>query len=251
MSANRIAWLDPGDPPDTFPDLADALAEPDGLLAAGGDLGSARLIEAYGRGIFPWYEEGQPILWWSPDPRCVLRPHELHVSRSLRRAVRKSSFEIRCNTAFSDVIQACAELRPSQTGTWITRDMIAAFERLHAEGWAHSIEVWNGDELAGGVYGIAIGGVFFGESMFSRRTNASKFAMLALSRILSDNDFVLLDCQVVSPHLTTLGARMIPRQEFAAILATACQPEQTFENWPDTPIKVAELQAFLHNSRAL
>lgn len=250
MRANRIVWLDPEDPPNAFPHIDDALVEPEGLLAAGGDLGSARLIEAYRRGIFPWYDDGQPILWWSPDPRCVLRPREFHVSRSLRRALRKSSMEIRFNTVFSDVIRACAEPRPSQTGTWITADMIVAFERLHDEGWAHSIEVWDGGELAGGIYGIAIGRMFFGESMFSRLTNASKFGLLALSRIMSDEGFALLDCQVVSAHLTTLGARMIPRSEFAAILAEACEPPLAFEKWPDAPIKVAELQAFLHNSRA-
>lgn len=250
MSASRIVWLDPGDPPDAFPDIVNALAEPDGLLAAGGDLSSARLIEAYRRGIFPWFDEGQPILWWSPDPRCAMRPEEFHVSRSLRRALRKSSFEIRFNEAFADVIRACAEPRPSQAGTWITSDMILAYERLHTEGWAHSVEVCDGAELVGGVYGIAIGRMFFGESMFSRRTNASKFGMLALARILSDNGFALLDCQVVSPHLSTLGAHMIPRAEFSAILAEACETPAAFENWPDAPIKVAELQPFLHNSRA-
>lgn len=250
MRANRIVWLDPGDPPNAFPGIDDALVEPEGLLAAGGDLSSERLIEAYRRGIFPWFDEGQPILWWSPDPRCVLRPGEFHASRSLRRAIRKSSFEIRFNTAFPEVIRACAEPRPAQAGTWITRDMMLAYERLHAEGWAHSVEVWDNAELAGGVYGIAIGKMFFGESMFSRRTNASKFGMLALAHIMSNNDFALLDCQVVSAHLSTLGARMIPRSEFAAVLATACEPPTAFENWPDAPIKVAELRPFLHNSRA-
>lgn len=251
MSAARIIWLDPQDPPDAFPDIDDALAEPDGLLAAGGDLGSARLIEAYRRGIFPWFDDGQPILWWAPDPRCVLPPGEFHVARSLKRAVRNSSCEIRFNTAFADVIRACAAPRPSQPGTWITGDMIAAYERLYEEGWAHSVEVWNGADLAGGVYGLAIGRLFFGESMFSAETNGSKFAMLALSRILAANEFALIDCQVASPHLTTLGARMIPRSAFAEILNDACNPTVRFENWPVGPIKVAELQSFLHNSRAI
>ena len=241
MSASRITWLSPSDPPDAFPDIDDALVEPDGLLAAGGDLSPSRLLAAYRRGIFPWYEEGQPILWWSPDPRCVLIPDEFHVSRSLRRAARGSKGELRFNTAFADVIAACAEPRPSQRGTWITRDMIRAYDRLHRDSWAHSVEVWDEGRLTGGVYGLAVGRVFFGESMFSRKTNASKFALLGLCRILATNGFELLDCQVVTRHLTTLGAAMISRAEFNDILERACTPPNAFENWPDDPISVAEL----------
>ena len=173
MTGNRIVWLEPGDPPDAFPDVHTALLEPDGLLAAGGDLSSERLLEAYCRGIFPWYDQGQPVLWWSPDPRCVLRPEEFHASRSLRRAARRSAFEIRFNTAFPEVIRRCAAPRPTQRSTWITDDMLAAYERLFHEGWAHSIEVWEDGTLVGGIYGVVIGKVFFGESMYSGVANAS------------------------------------------------------------------------------
>ncbi len=241
MSASRITWLSPSDPPDAFPDIDDALVEPDGLLAAGGDLSASRLLAAYRRGIFPWYEEGQPILWWSPDPRCVLEPDEIHVSRSLRRAARGSSGELRINTAFADVIAACAAPRPPQRGTWITREMMRSYERLHRDGWAHCVEVWQDAQLVGGIYGLAIGRMFFGESMFSRETNASKFALLALCRILSNHGFELLDCQVVTRHLTSLGASMISRADFKAILKRACTPPTAFENWPDDPISIAEL----------
>lgn len=241
MTANRITWLVPGDPADVFPPLDRALLEPDGLLAAGGDLSMPRLLAAYRQGIFPWYDEGQPILWWSPDPRCVLNPGGIHVSRSLRRALRRSSAELRFNTAFDEVIRACAEPRPTQDGTWITADMITAYGQLHREHWAHSIEVWDENRLVGGVYGLAIGKVFFGESMFSAASNASKFALLGLCRILDDNGFELLDCQVVSSHLATLGAVLMPRSEFAEVLAHGCKPPVAFENWPDAPISVAEL----------
>ena len=173
-SNNRIAWISANDPPDTFPDIGRAMREPDGLLAAGGDLSAARLLTAYRLGIFPWFDEGQPILWWSPDPRCVLLPGEFHASRRLRRELRRSGAEIRFNTSFDEVIARCADPRPGQYGTWITREMIAAYTRLHADGWAHSIEVWQRDALIGGLYGLAIGRVFFGESMFSLQSNASK-----------------------------------------------------------------------------
>lgn len=241
MSASRITWLSPSDPPDAFPDIDQALTEPDGLLAAGGDLSAARLLAAYRRGIFPWYEEGQPILWWSPDPRCVLRPDEFHASRSLRRAARASCAELRFNTAFGDVVAACAEPRPTQRGTWITAEMTRAYESLHRDGWAHSVEVWHDAHLVGGIYGLAIGKLFFGESMFSRETNASKFALFALCRMLSANDFELLDCQVVTRHLTTLGARLMSRAAFKDVLRRACTPPKAFENWPGGPISVSAL----------
>jgi leucyl/phenylalanyl-tRNA--protein transferase len=241
LSRTRVSWLSPDTPADAFPDIALALDEPDGLLAAGGDLQSERLLCAYERGIFPWYEEGQPILWWSPDPRCVLRPEAFHYSRSLKRAMRKSDCELRSNTRFAAVIAACAEPRGDQAGTWITADIMAAFERLHTDGWAHSLEVWQQDRLLGGVYGIAIGRVFFGESMFSRTSNASKFAMAGLTQILVREQFVLLDCQVLSAHLLSLGASCIPRSEFREILTSACRPRKKFENWPKAPIKVSEL----------
>lgn len=241
MSGNRVAWLSPTDPPQAFPDIGLALREPDGLLAAGGDLSSERLLSAYSAGIFPWYDEGQPILWWSPDPRCILRPDEIHVSRRLAQYVRGSKFELRFNCAFAEVIQLCAGERKSQQGTWITSDMVEAYERLHNEGWAHSIEVWDVSELVGGVYGICIGRVFFGESMFSRRDNASKFALLGLCRILSRKAFDLIDCQVVSQHLETLGASLMPRAEFTDILRSSCSSGTRFDGWPEIALPVTTL----------
>ncbi|MDJ0700558.1 MAG: leucyl/phenylalanyl-tRNA--protein transferase [Woeseiaceae bacterium] len=241
MTAATLCWLNPGDPPDAFPDIRNALEEPNGLLAAGGDLSPERLLVAYRRGIFPWYDEGQPILWWSPDPRCVLRPERFHTSRSLRKAMRRSTYSLRSNAAFADVIAACAEPRPGQAGTWIIAEMIDAYTRLHDMGWAHSLEAWDGDRLVGGIYGLAIGKAFFGESMFSRETNASKFAMAGLCRLLAGNGFEVLDCQVPSLHLGSLGANLIPRERFASILERACTPATAFENWPDAPISVSEL----------
>jgi leucyl/phenylalanyl-tRNA---protein transferase len=241
MTANRIVWLSPSDPPDAFPDVADALTEPDGLLAAGGDLNASRLLAAYRIGIFPWYDDGQPILWWSPDPRCVLRVDDLHVSRRLRQQLRKSTAELRFNHAFTDVIRACAGERKSQQGTWITRDMITAYEQLHADGWAHSIEVWDGDALTGGIYGLSIGRVFFGESMFSAKANASKIALVGLTGQMKATGLEIIDCQVVSQHLMTLGATVIPRAEFTQILDTACDPPSQTENWPEKSTPAAEL----------
>lgn len=239
MSPNRIAWLSPIEAPDAFPDVADALTEPDGLLAAGGDLSSQRLLAAYCNGIFPWYDEGQPILWWSPDPRCVLRPAEMHISRRLRQQMRNARTVLRFNRAFGAVIRACAGQRRSQQGTWITADMTAAFERLHEEGWAHSIEVWDDDELTGGIYGLCIGSVFFGESMFSAKPNASKMALAGLTRHMLEAGLELIDCQVISPHLQTLGATVMPRAEFTALLESACNPPTRYTGWPRSPIPLA------------
>jgi leucyl/phenylalanyl-tRNA--protein transferase len=210
-------------------------------LAAGGDLSTERLLAAYRSGIFPWYEEGQPILWWSPDPRCVLRPSEFHVSRRLRRYARGCTLTLSCNRAFDKVITACAGQRKSQQGTWITADIMSAYRQLHADGWAHSVEVWEGEDLVGGIYGLGIGRVFFGESMFSAQNNASKFAMLGLCSILAQNDFELLDCQVLSQHLLTLGARLIPRAEFSQILRGFCTTDDQFANWPSKVVKIEEL----------
>jgi leucyl/phenylalanyl-tRNA--protein transferase len=241
MNQTRIAWLSPSDPPDAFPEIDSALAEPDGLLAAGGDLSSERLLQAYRSGIFPWYDDGQPILWWSPDPRCVFLPGDLHISRRLRQQLRNSNSELCFNRAFSEVIHACAAARKSQQETWITADMIAAYETLHAEGWAHSIEIWEADELIGGAYGLLIGRAFFGESMFSARANTSKMALLGLSRHLQQFDLEIIDCQIVSEHLKTLGARTIPRDAFAAVLKRACDPPKRHEIWPQSPIPVSSL----------
>ena len=242
MTGNRVAWLNPGDPPDAFPSIRTAMKEPEGLLAAGGDLSQERLLFAYRHGIFPWYDDGQPILWWSPDPRRVLRPAGLHVARRLQRTLKSCSYNIGFNKDFSSVIRACAGPRRSAQGTWITNEMTLAFEALHRNGWAHSIEVRDGERLVGGVYGLAIGRIFFGESMFSREDNASKFALLALCSVLREHDFELIDCQVVSGHLLTLGAIAMPRDDFSAILAAACEPALPFANWPRDPISVASLR---------
>ena len=243
MTQGRIAWLSETDPPDAFPPVAFALREPDGLLAAGGDLSQARLLAAYVRGIFPWYDTGQPVLWWSPDPRCVLWPDSLHIARRLRRQMRQSGAEVRFNTAFRDVVKRCAGRRRHQGGTWITDEMMTAYESLHDDSWAHSVEIWEDGELAGGLYGLCIGKVFFGESMFSGRPNTSKMALVALTRHMLSNNLTLLDCQVVSPHLLTLGATTMPRNEFSAFLATACQPPQPHLAWPAGPVPVSDFIA--------
>ncbi len=241
MSGIPVTWLSPSDPPEAFPDVDRALAEPDGLLAAGGDLSSERLLVAYRRGIFPWYEEGQPILWWSPNPRCILRPESFHVAKRLTRQIRRSPLTVSFNSAFPDVIRACAGDRASQKGTWITPQMLSAYERLHDEGWAHSIEVMDGNELVGGVYGLCIGRVFFGESMFSAQANASKIALFALTKHMLANSMPLIDCQVESPHLLTLGATMMPRAEFVRTLNATCTPANKHQDWPSEPIEAAKL----------
>jgi len=240
MRSPGIAWISGDDPPDSFPDIETAFDVPDGLLAAGGDLSSERLLYAYRHGIFPWYDQGQPILWWSPDPRCVLYPAAFHLSRRLRRSLGHSDFEISFNTAFDDVIAACAAARRGQHGTWITREMSAAYRRLHAEGWAHSIEVRRGTDLVGGLYGLAIGRAFFGESMFSRADNASKAAMLAGCRLLAANAFSVMDCQVESPHLRSLGATLLPRSNFATLLGAACRDATRFLDWPVGERRIGE-----------
>ena len=241
MSNNRIVWLGPDDPPDAFPPVEEALREPDGLLAAGGDLTSTRLLSAYRRGIFPWYDEGQPLLWWSPDPRCVFLKGGFHRSRRFCRYLRQSSAEVRFNTAFDQVINACAGPRRSEQGTWITPDMIAAYQQLHGEGWAHSVEVWQDGLLAGGLYGLAIGRAFFGESMFSHDSNASKIALLLLANMLDSGQFGVVDCQVLSSHLLGLGAVLIPRRDFITRLESLCEPAERFEKWPSAPISTQEL----------
>lgn len=241
MSNGRVTWLNPDDPPDAFPDVEMALREPDGLLAAGGDLSSARLLVAYRAGIFPWYEEGQPILWWSPDPRCILRPSEFHVSRRLAQQMRKSPMTVQFNRRFNDVVEACAGPRRYQRGTWITGAMRAAYAALHEQGWAHSIEIHDGSRLAGGLYGLCIGRVFFGESMFSAEANTSKMAMAGLAAEMLERDMPLIDCQVVSHHLTTLGATVIPRRAFTAILEDACNPARPWKDWPGEPIPVSAI----------
>ncbi len=239
----RIAWLSADDPPERFPDIERACREPDGLLAAGGDLSGARLLYAYRHGIFPWYEDGQPILWWSPDPRCILRPREFHVARRLQRWLRDCPYSVRFNSDFGAVVEGCAGRRFGQQGTWITAEMAAAYADLHRAGWAHSVEVWHEDRLLGGLYGLAIGRAFFGESMFSRATNASKIAMLALCRHMAGRGMNLLDCQVISPHLLTLGAVAVPRSEFRVLLAAACEPPTAARDWPADALPARALAA--------
>lgn len=240
MKPPPLTWISETDPPQAFPDVNTACTEPDGLLAAGGDLSEQRLLYAYRHGIFPWYEDGQPILWWSPNPRCIIRPNQFHVSRRLRRDLRKSQFEVSFNQAFSDVITACAGERAGQQGTWITADMALAYQNLHTSGWAHSVEVWSDGELCGGIYGLAIGKVFFGESMFSRQSNASKLAMLVLCAELDKAGFVVLDCQVESPHLMSLGAELLGREKFADLLCIACKSQSRFGPLPAERLKIEE-----------
>ncbi|MDX1698937.1 MAG: leucyl/phenylalanyl-tRNA--protein transferase [Thiohalobacterales bacterium] len=211
-------WIDPDSPGIYFPDVENALVEPDGLLAVGGDLSSERLLYAYRNGIFPWYGPDQPILWWSPDPRLVLFPEDLRISRSLAKTLKKHPFTVTFDTAFEQVIAACAEPRPGQAGTWITPEMQAAYVRMHELGHAHSVECWQAGELAGGLYGLALGRVFFGESMFTRITDASKVGFVTLVQMLQRRGYRLIDCQVRTGHLESLGAALIPRREFTRIL---------------------------------
>ena len=216
-----IPWLHRGDPPDAFPPVETALTDPDGLLCAGGDLSPARLLQAYRRGIFPWFSEGQPILWWSPDPRTVLYPAEFKVSRSLAKTIRNRGFAVTVDRAFAEVMAHCADERLRPEGTWISPQMRAAYQRLHELGLAHSYETWDGDRLVGGLYGVALGSVFFGESMFSLERDASKVALAALVRAMIERNGRLIDCQVASTHLESLGARSIPRSQFVRELAEA------------------------------
>ncbi len=202
------------DPEAPFPPIEAALDNPRGLLAMGGDLSPARLVNAYCCGIFPWYSTGQPILWWAPFPRCVLYPTDVHVSRRLRRQYNQGNFRLTLDRSFERVITACAAPRASGDGTWITTDMQAAYVHLHEMGIAHSLEVWRDDELAGGIYGLALGGVFFGESMFSKQSNASKVALVGLCQHLRSCRFSLMDCQISNPHLMSMGCIDMPRMEF-------------------------------------
>ncbi len=224
-----LQWLD-GD--DAFPPTTEALDYPNGLLAAGGDLSPRRLLQAYQRGIFPWYEDPQPILWWSPDPRSVLLPEHLHLSRSLRKTLRQGRFRLSLNRAFEQVMQICGASREQDTGTWISPPMLTAYAELHRLGYAHSIEVYDGaDELVGGLYGVALGGAFFGESMFSRVSNASKVALVALVWLAKRHGIEVIDCQVESAHLNSLGARTVSRQAFEALLAKTVRSGPEGADW--------------------
>ena len=222
-----IPFLGPTDP---FPHVDQALDEPDGLLAAGADLSPARLVEAYSHGIFPWFNEGDPILWWSPDPRIVLAPADFHVSHSLKKRLRQRRFTVTADTAFAAVLEACAAPRPDDGGTWLTAPMRAAYLALHEQGLAHSIEVWMDGALAGGIYGVGLGRMFFGESMFSRRTDASKIAMAYLAAQLGRWGFPWIDCQLETDHLLSLGAVAVPRGVFVAeITRLVREPAPTWQ----------------------
>jgi leucyl/phenylalanyl-tRNA---protein transferase len=226
-----LLWLSRNQRADAFPPASEALSEPNGLLAAGGDLEPERLLAAYKQGIFPWYQEGQPILWWSPDPRAVLWPSGLKVSRSLRRSIRKRRFEFRVDTEFERVVAACAEPRRYGGGTWITAEMATAYARLHELGWAHSFEAWVEGRLVGGLYGVGIGGAFFGESMFTRVTDASKVALVHAVEFLSTRGTQVIDCQVASAHTESLGVVDIPRAEFLPLIAKLCAESARPQTW--------------------
>ncbi|MDP5052780.1 MAG: leucyl/phenylalanyl-tRNA--protein transferase [Congregibacter sp.] len=223
-----LSYLDPGD---DFPPTSEALDYPSGLLAAGGSLDSRTLLCAYRRGIFPWYEPPQPILWWTPDPRSVLFVDELRVSRSLRKTLRRDAFSLSTDRCFGDVMRACAAPRQDQQGTWINPAMIKAYSALHDEGYAHSIEVWQDAVLVGGLYGVALGGIFFGESMFSRVTDASKVAFVALLWLLARRGVKVVDCQVESEHLNSLGARNVSRVDFENLLEHTIKMTTSPDSW--------------------
>ena len=229
-----LTLLDPRHPDDPFPDVERAETEPNGLLALGGDLSVTRLINAYRQGIFPWYSDDQPILWWSPDPRTLLFPERLKVSRSLRKTLGKRLFAASVDKAFDAVIAACAAPRTEDGGTWILPEMMLAYRRLHRLGFAHSVEVWADGELVGGLYGVALGRVYFGESMFSRRSDASKVALVYLCEKLSQWGYRLIDCQLYTEHLISLGAEEVPRRAFSALLRTACDEEPEEGSWTRT-----------------
>lgn len=226
-----IPWLESTE---NFPPLELALREPNGLLCAGGDLTPQRLVQAYLNGIFPWYSPGEPILWWSPDPRMVLFPAEFHLSRSLHKTLRNRNYQVRLDTTFKAVIQACARTpRRDQPGTWITPEIQAAYCKLHELGYAHSVETWVDEKLVGGLYGIAIGKMFYGESMFAHATDASKIAIAHLVRFLEEKGFGMIDCQMNTPHLSSLGAREIPRRHFIDRLRILTAIPPLCGRWPE------------------
>jgi leucyl/phenylalanyl-tRNA---protein transferase len=240
-----IPFLGPTDP---FPPVDQALDHPDGLLAAGGTLSMKRLVDAYKQGIFPWFNDGDPVLWWSPDPRTVLVPSRLHVSHSLRKRLKKNQFLVTIDAAFARVLDGCAAPRAEDSGTWLTAQMRRAYTSLHIAGLAHSVEVWIDGELAGGIYGVALGRMFFGESMFSRRTDASKIAMARLAAQLDRWGFPLIDCQLETDHLMSLGAEPMPRREFVTEVARlVTEPEPTWQLDEDLQGSAAHLPRIIVN----
>ncbi|TPG05920.1 leucyl/phenylalanyl-tRNA--protein transferase [Rhodanobacter glycinis] len=228
----RLPLLDP-DVTDRFPDPRDALTDPNGLLAFGGDLSPQRLLAAYSRGIFPWYGEREPILWWSPDPRCVFRTESLSVNRSLRRQLSGKHWRLTIDHAFDAVIRACAAPRAGDSGTWLVPAMIDAYGQLHQLGYAHSVEVWDDERLVGGIYGVAMGRLFCGESMFSAESGGSKIALVAIARLLREMDFPLIDTQVSNPHTLGLGAIEMPRAQFLQEVARLSQLPGRVGSWAD------------------
>ncbi len=236
-----IPWLDPHDRT-LFPSVDTALRDPDGLLAVGGDLSPERLLSAYRHGIFPWYSDGQPILWWSPDPRLVLYPDKLHVSRSLQKTIRKARFQITLDTRFTGVVRSCAMRRNTDEGTWITEEMMYAYERLHDQGWVHSTEVWENSRLVGGIYGVAVGQVFFGESMFTEVNDASKVGFVHLVHQLRHRGCRLIDCQVQTEHLSRFGAELIPRSRFVQHLNDWVRDGYADGNWKINADVVREVE---------
>lgn len=241
MTRRPLLWLSPHSAPDSFPPVETALTAPNGLLCLGGDLSERRLLCAYRRGIFPWYGERQPIMWWSPSPRCVLLPRELKISRSLKKTCRNGGLAFSVDRDFPAVIGACAGARRDGADTWITAQMRVAYINLHRSGYAHSVEVWRDGRLVGGLYGIAIGAVFFGESMFSAARDGSKVALVCLARVLQARGFRLIDCQVSSAHLFSLGARELLRADFQQRLEVDCAVEQPVGAWPAGPVPAREM----------
>lgn len=227
----RLTVLDPNNPEQKFPEPGSALSAPDGLLAVGGCLSLNRLLNAYRQGIFPWNGIDEPLLWWSPDPRLVLFPDKLTVSHSLAKTMRKGKFTVTTDRAFSEVMLACAQPRKDDAGTWITPEILQAYNQLHQAGYAHSVEAWFNGELAGGLYGVAIGKVFYGESMFFRRTDASKVAFATLAQRLALWGYKLIDCQITTSHLRSFGAEEISRNEFAGLLLQYCDQAPEPSAW--------------------
>ncbi|NOZ53037.1 MAG: leucyl/phenylalanyl-tRNA--protein transferase [Gammaproteobacteria bacterium] len=240
MALSTPYWIDANNQDIAFPDTSLALTEPDGLLAIGGDLSPKRLLTAYSNGIFPWYNEGEPILWWSPNPRAVLFPTQLKISRSLRKTLAKNNVTITIDNTFKEVVNACGEPRKNQPGTWITPDMRTAYYTMHKLGHAHSIECWHNNQLVGGLYGMSIGQVFFGESMFSRKTDSSKLALVHLVHKLQEWGFQLIDCQVRTAHLTSLGAKDIPREQFIQHLYQWCSTPPKPAAWTTNVLHVGQ-----------
>jgi len=221
-SQNKLYWVSNNIIADNFPPVETALSDPDGLLAIGGDLTPERLINAYSTGIFPWYSKGQPVLWWSPDPRCILIPGEVQISKSLNKTLKKGMFEVTFNQSFQTVINKCAQPRNGNPDTWITDEIIEAYSKLELLEKIISVEAWHKGKIVGGLYGVSIGKVFFGESMFSNMNDASKIALVKLSSYLMDKDYKLIDCQIFSKHLESLGAKTVPRKLFCDMLKRLC-----------------------------